>query len=81
MCVRPEYPDSAQKDHIQGTVVVNAYITTRGCIASARVLRSVSLAVDFAALEAVTGWRFEPARLEGQPVAVTMTVTLNFKLQ
>lgn len=41
--------------------------------------RGVTPMLDLAALNAVTGWRFAPALLKGAPVAVTMTVTVNFE--
>lgn len=47
----------------------------------AEVLRSVQLPLDLAALKAVSGWRFEPTLLDGEPVPVIMTVTVNFTLQ
>ncbi len=33
-----------------------------------------------AAIEAVQGWTFEPATLEGEPVAVYYHLTINFRL-
>jgi protein TonB len=32
-------------------------------------------------MDAVQRWRYTPALLNGQPVPVVMTVTVNFKLQ
>jgi hypothetical protein len=32
-------------------------------------------------LKAVSAWRFEPTRLDGTPVSVIATVTMNFTLQ
>jgi protein TonB len=37
--------------------------------------------LDDAAVAAVRQWRFTPALLNGEPVPVVMTVTVNFKLQ
>jgi protein TonB len=37
--------------------------------------------LDEAAMDAVQRWRYTPALLNGQPVPVVMTVTVNFKLQ
>lgn len=79
--VRPVYPQSMQRARISGTVIIQARITATGCIAGAEVLRSVELPLDLAAMRAVSGWRFEPARLDGKPVPVTMTVTVSFGLQ
>ena len=44
----------------------------------ARVLRSQPL-LDGAALAAVRQWRYTPTLLNGVPVRVLMTVTINFK--
>lgn len=78
--VKPAYPDVAQSARVQGVVILEAIIDTDGTIANARVLRSIPL-LDAAALGAVSQWRFTPTQLNGQPVAVIMTVTVNFTLQ
>jgi len=78
--VVPIYPAMARAVRVQGIVILEAVIDMSGRVESARVLRSISL-LDDAALEAVRQWRFEPARLNGQPVPVVMTVTVNFSLQ
>jgi protein TonB len=49
-------------------------------VVNARVLRSVPL-LDQAALDAVRQWVFTPTLLNGVPVPVIMTVTVNFTLQ
>ena len=46
----------------------------------AKVLRSIPL-LDQAALDAVKQWQFTPTLLNGVPVPVIMTVTVNFTLQ
>jgi protein TonB len=54
-------------------------IDVDGNVASAKVLRSVPL-LDAAAMDAVKQWRFTPTLLNGAPVPVLMTVTVNFTL-
>ena len=49
-------------------------------VTDAKVLRSIPL-LDAAALDAVRQWVFTPTTLNGQPVPVIMTVTVNFTLQ
>jgi outer membrane biosynthesis protein TonB len=44
------------------------------------VLRSIPL-LDEAALASVAQWQFMPTLADGAPVAVLMTVTVNFTLQ
>jgi protein TonB len=43
------------------------------------VLRGIPL-LDDAAADAVRQWRYTPTLLNGVPVAVVMTVTVNFRL-
>lgn len=79
--VRPEYPILMIRARVSGVVIIEATITPTGCVGGARILRSVQLPMDLAALKAVSGWRFEPMRLNGIPVPVIATVTVNFTLQ
>lgn len=78
--VRPVYPQEAQDARIQGVVIVEATIDGAGRIREARVLRSIPM-LDEAALEAVRQWEFTPTLLNGVPVPVIMTMTVNFTLQ
>jgi TonB family protein len=78
--VRPAYPPMAQSERVQGVVIVEAVLDATGRVADVRVLRSIPL-LDEAALEAVRQWQFEPPLVDGQPRAVMMTATVNFKLQ
>jgi TonB family protein len=77
--VNPTYPDQAQSAGVQGVVILETLIGTEGKITNARVLRSVPM-LDQAALDAVMQWEFTPTRLNGQPVPVLMTVTVQFTL-
>jgi TonB family protein len=75
--VRPVYPPEALAARIQGVVIMEAVIDEGGAVSSARVLRSIPL-LDEAALDAVRQWQFTPTLLNGVPVPVAMTVTINF---
>jgi len=44
-----------------------------------RILRSIPL-LDAAALEAVRQWEYSPTLLNGVPIPVLITVTVNFTL-
>lgn len=78
--VKPVYPPIARASRVQGVVIVEAVLDATGRVAAVRVLRSIPL-LDEAALDAVKQWQFEPALVDGQPRAVLMTTTVNFKLQ
>jgi len=78
--VQPMYPAIAQSARVQGVVVIEAVIGTDGKVRDARVLRSIPL-LDQAAVDAVRQWEYTPSRLNGVPVPVVMTVTVNFTLR
>jgi periplasmic protein TonB len=77
--VAPVYPPLALQIHLSGMVIVECVIDRDGNVTSARVLRGHPL-LDAAALRAVEQWAYEPTRLNGQPVAVQMTVTVRFNV-
>ena len=78
--VAPEYPVLALQSKLEAVVIIEAVIATDGSVRDARVLRSHPL-FDRAAVDAVRQWRYEPTRLNGQPVPVIVTVTVQFRLQ
>jgi len=77
---KPVYPAIAQSARVQGVVIIEATIGPDGKVQDARVLRSIPL-LDAAALTAVKGWEYTPTLLNGVPVPIIMTVTVNFTLQ
>jgi protein TonB len=78
--IRPVYPPIAQSARVQGVVIIEATIGADGKVKDAKVLRSIPL-LDQAAVDAVKQWVFTPTLLNGVPVPVIMTVTVNFTLQ
>ena len=77
--VKPFYPEAARESNVQGIVIIEAVISSTGEVEDATVLRGVPM-LDDAALEAVRQWRYTPPLLNGDPVSVIMTVTVNFRL-
>jgi len=77
--VAPEYPELARRAGVQGTVILEAILDATGRVESVRVLRSQPL-LDDAAIRAVRQWRYSPTELNGVPVPVLMTITVNFHL-
>ena len=77
--VPPVYPPAARTAGVQGVVILEATIGATGEVGDVEVLRSVP-ELDAAAIAAVEQWRYEPTLIDGAPVAVLMTVTINFSL-
>ena len=79
MAIRPVYPVVAQAVWIQGTVVVEAVISKQGTVERARVVSGSPMLVQ-AALNAIQQARYEPYRLNGDPVEVETTISIIFRL-
>ena len=77
--VDPAYPDIARQARVQGVVILEATISPQGKVTDVKVLRGIPL-LDQSAIEAVKQWVYTPTLLNGVPVPVIMTVTVNFKL-
>ena len=77
--VQPRYPEIAKQARVQGVVILECTIDSRGRVSDIKVLRGIPL-LDAAAIEAVKQWVYEPTRLNGVPVPIIMTVTVNFRL-
>ena len=77
--VRPVYPQEARDAKVSGVVIIETRIGMNGAVESAHVLKSIPL-LDQAALDAVKQWQFAPTLMNGAPVPVIMTVTVNFTL-
>ncbi|MBS1827352.1 MAG: TonB family protein [Acidobacteria bacterium] len=78
---RPGYPQHLQQAGIEGTVLLEGVIGTEGNIVSLRSVNSlVNAELTKAAMDAVSQWRYQPTLLNGQPVEVITTITINYKL-
>jgi TonB family protein len=80
--VMPQYPAQARKERRSGKVIIEAVIDAEGYVRAPRVLKVPQDSPDLAAgaVEAVVQWRYKPALLDGQPVAVYFTLVVEFAL-
>jgi protein TonB len=78
--VEPTYPPVAQQARIQGAVVLAALIDRGGNVQSLQVVSGHPLLVR-AAIDAVKQWRYQPLLVNGQPIEVETTVTVNFHVR
>lgn len=75
------YPPAAAEKKIQGKVVVKLTISSTGQVSNAEIVQSVDPMLDAEALRLCKSLpRFIPARRNGQPVASTMTIPINYRL-
>ena len=76
----PEYSEEARKSKYQGVVVLWLVIGSDGRPRDIKIARPLGMGLDEKAIEAVRTWRFEPAKKDGQNVAVQMNVEVSFRL-
>lgn len=77
----PVYTEMARKARLQGVVIMEAVLDQDGCVVQPHVLKGLPMGLDRAALAAVQQWIFAPAKLDGRPVKVYYTLTVNFQVQ
>jgi TonB family protein len=79
--VPPQYTEVARKEGLQGIVILLALINESGVVEEIEVVKDLPLGLTEEAIKALEQWTFEPATLDGEPVAVYYNLTFNFRLQ
>jgi TonB family protein len=77
----PIYPEAARARHLGGAVVLHAIIGVNGHVKTAEAVSSPSAELTQAAVDAVKQWTYKPYLLNGEPVEVETTITVNFALR
>lgn len=76
----PEYSEEARKAKYQGTVLLWVVVGPDGRAHEIKISRPLGMGLDEKAMEAVRLWKFDPAKLNGQPVSVQVNIEVNFHL-
>ncbi len=80
--IKPVYPDIAQEAGIEGQVLVQCFIDEKGRVKETIVVKGIpNTGLNESAVEALRKTRFRPAKQRERPVAVWITIPINFKLQ
>ncbi|MCU1311975.1 MAG: outer rane transport energization protein TonB, partial [Candidatus Angelobacter sp.] len=78
--VNPEYSEEARSAKYQGVSVLGIIVNQDGRIVEIHIARPLEHGLDQKAIEAVRQWTFQPAFLDGRPVAVIVNVEVSFNL-
>ena len=78
---QPIYPEIARRARIQGVVLLSTILDKTGRVTEVKVTKDLPFGLGDAAATAVARWRYRPATLNGNPVAVYLQVTVTFTLQ
>jgi TonB family protein len=80
-CPDPEYTREARAKHIEGTVVLRVIIQPDGRATDITIIKTPDAGLAEKAVEAVSKWRFKPARGEDhEPVPVIVPIEVTFRL-
>ena len=76
----PSYTEEARTAKVSGTVVLFAEISNAGDVGNVVVLHGLGKGLDESAVRTIKQWKFSPALKDGRPVAVMITIEMNFSL-
>ena len=76
----PEYTAEAREARVTGAVALHLTVSPQGTPSGMQVTQPLGHGLDQKAIEALQGWKFEPAMREGQPIAEEMNVEVPFSL-
>jgi TonB family protein len=78
--VPPVYPSIARTNHVSGDVALDALIDANGNVTELKVVSGPPILWQ-AAMDAVRQWKYDPARLNGRPVAIHLGLTMRFRFE
>ena len=76
----PEFSPPARRAKFQGTVTLIIVVNKEGLPTRIQILSPLGCGLDAKAVHAVEAWKFDPARKDGEPVAVVIAVEVDFHL-
>jgi len=76
--VEPDYPQQALMQHLEGPVVLQAWIARDGTVRDLKLVKGYFV-LGRAAFDAVKQWRFKPYSPNGKAVDFQTTLTVNFR--
>ncbi len=78
---QPRYTEVARRIRVEGVVIVQAIIDREGDVTNVRVIKGLPMGLTEEAVKAIKRWKFQPATLNGKPVAVYFNLSVNFRLR
>jgi TonB family protein len=74
----PVYPSEARLKGIEGVVILSGAIGEDGHLRNLKIASSSNPLLETSVLDTIQNWTYRPSLLNGQPVEVLTTITLNF---
>jgi len=78
--VEAKFSDEARRAKYQGSCLISLVVDAQGNPQNIRVARALGMGLDEKAIEAIRQYKFRPAIHRGKPVAVAITIEVDFRL-
>lgn len=78
--VDAEFTKKAKAAKYEGVSVVSLVVDAHGMPRQIHTIRKLGMGLDEKAIEAVRQYKFEPGKRDGKPVAVAITIEVNFRI-
>jgi protein TonB len=78
--VPPHYPEALRRDGIAGVVTVSCTIDERGNVTEPKVVKASSDAFADPAIEALSKWKFKPAKKGGNAIPIKVSFPIQFNV-
>jgi protein TonB len=76
--VAPDYPSELRREGVSGVVTVKCTIDEQGNVVDPHVEKSSNNAFEEPALAALKKWKFKPAKQDGAPIAIKISIPIKF---
>ena len=76
-----QYTVRARSAFVQGAVVAKTILGADGQLAKIKILSGLPMGLSASAVQTLKTWKFEPTTVNGKPVPIHYTLTVNFRLQ
>lgn len=78
--VPPDYPYELKRQGVTGVVTLIFDVDEKGIVLDAKVQKSSNPQFEQPALDAISKWKFKPARKDGVPIRTKMAIPLQFSI-
>ncbi len=76
--VPPVFPEDMRRDGVSGVVTVSILIDEKGNVTEPKVVKTTHEAFSQPAIEALSKWKFKPAKQAGEAVAMRVNIPIQF---
>lgn len=76
--VPPDYPPELRREGVSGLVMIKCTIDEQGNVVDPQIEKSSNMAFEKPAVEALKKWKFKPAKQDGNPIAIKVSIPIKF---